>query len=585
MGKPLEKMTDAELDAELAKHRVSAKAPEEMTDAELDAELAKVAAPEPSQSSVSLKGLKEGAIESLPIIGAGIGGIMGNIPGAAIGGFLGTGAKNIAKGIDEKGLDYFTGAPTARGTLAAAQEQLSGGVSGAAQELGGQVIGKTLGAAKRGLLSFGEKGGVLGAGSDLSGAAKTIGVRPTIAMESSSPVVKGLESSLEQSPGLGGMLTRTSTGPARKAVQSTSEALLGDATSQSTFATGEQVKAGITAKLGERLGPIEMVYDDIGAQTSKMPINEKSVAATSKKILGIDVVKLAPDSSWAKTANSYAERLANAQTANDIKTIKTMVGRDFQAAAPGSNDKKVLGEIYQRVSKLQSNSAMKGAIQIAREGTDGGLIGKQLVSDLKSANKQYSSLMRDVQEMSKAARLGKSRSIPEMLAKLEDVPSEKISEKLFNTKDLKLVQSVKAQYPEEFETLRRSKLSDILKKSQDPQSGQVSPQRLVSQLNDLNPEMAEVLFGKEGVLRIDALRKISRATPKMMGPSGSPQGMMYLDLINPLFHAADVGRYAAYKTIPKLSNALSPLSDAAYKAATKGGAMGVRGLLGGDNGK
>lgn len=107
------------------------------------------------QNHPTIAKVRDATINSLPTVGAAIGGIAATpesfgtatIPGAMAGGAAGVAAKKLLEGVRDRGWDYFKGTPTVQGTVDAAKDLGMGAVYGGLQEVGGQVANKALGMA------------------------------------------------------------------------------------------------------------------------------------------------------------------------------------------------------------------------------------------------------------------------------------------------------------------------------------------------------------------------------------------------------------------------------------------------------
>lgn len=491
-------------------------------------------------------GFVKGAFESAPMTmgaaGAMVGGTagapfmgVGAIPGGLIGGSAGSA---LGSAIRSFGRKYVYDEPETRqeyyGNLGKET------VMGLASEMGGQAAGKALGFVGKGLTGlFGSKPNA----EVISESAKRLGTKATPGMTSNSPTMQGLESSLNQAPSLAGGVVRSETQPVREAIQKTVQNITGEGTSLTPFEVGEKVKAGLVSDVGEKTGPVSMLFETVKASTKDIPLSEKSIAAVSKNIKNIDEVRLLPKESWSSKANSYAEALQNAKSVDEIATIRKVVGQDMRAAQ--GNEKMVLSQIYDKISKLENNNLIRGAIKAGRTAKEGEKVGKELVQESLEARKLWKGLVTDLDKFSKVSGLNK-KGITPILNAIEDVPAEKVSQKFFNTGNLESLNTLKKQFPDQFELLRQAKLAEIQKASLDAK-GNINPSMFLRSIKSMGSEVQELVFGKGAKQTIQDLETVVKSLPDRMGPSGTPQGMQFLDMLNPYTQAMDLARLGVLK--------------------------------------
>ena len=107
---------------------------------------------------------------------------------------------------------------------------------------------------------------------------------------------------------------------------------------------------------------------------------------------------------------------------------------------------------------------------------------------------------------------------------IEKVIPEKRAEKFLPSRDVAKAQALKELSPEGFEELARAKIAQIAEKATSTAKGsfgRVNPQAVAKEIDKLSPEIAEQMFGKEGVKKAKALSKFYRAIPGDINPSGT----------------------------------------------------------------
>lgn len=469
--------------------------------------------------------------------------------------------KTILEG-DPNGL----GARMSEGAGNYALEKTGSPVIAAGVKTVGDLAPLWMGAAGGKIASMAEPNGSLGFlrtpqkanAPEISAAAQKLGINATPGMLSDSPTVQGLESSLHQAPTLGGALMRRSTVPVGEGMRSGAEGLLADASPLSPYQSGEKVKGILSKDVESKFAEPSRLFEDLRQYTKDIPSTEASTRAVSRNIMNI------PESSVPGTeglANAIVKKLAANPSADQIKQIKTMVGKEAAAMDKRGDNSSGAWSIYDKLSNLEMNTIKRGAIERGQldsrgfmsdqpQTAEGKTIAQGMLGQLKSARSGYRQGMEDLGDLAQSARLGSVKTPGLFNEKLDSIPSEKLQDKLLPLDDVRAAQTLFKYSPKSAEELRGARLRDLKERSS--YEGKVDPNSLLRNVDPkkINPETEKMLFGK-GNENLDALRKVSESLPEKVGPSGTPQGMQFSALLRPWEQAGDVGRYALYKTLAK----------------------------------
>ncbi len=472
-------------------------------------------------------------VESLPTIGGAIGGLaglpeggVGAIPGAAMGGAAGAGLRNIIRGFQDQGADYATQKPTVAGTLDAVNVAGKGAAQGVAQEMGGRLMG----AATKSFVGSGiqdvSRQGVLE-------AAERLGITPTVGMMSKDFTTRGMESSLEQSPSIGGAMTRAETVPVRQAVSDATENLLRDASNSSNYETGVSAVKGISAKLGEKLNNAQMAYENFNTELPKMVPDFESQA------------KLADDMGNATKGNlsetlhdnygeGVANKIVNSTNLKDIEEIRKQVGNRLSSAirAGDQNAIDVLSDMQDKLEKFRDDQFVSQAQQ-AYPGPGGAAAGKQMVQEYQQAKNGWANLYQDTKELGPIFGI-KNKAPRAFVEAVTNITPEQMNEKLFTPDNIDKLNIVKENFPEQFAKIRALKLNEIKQASQTVFNGDdvMDPTKFLRQVDQYPPEVQKALFG-DGAQTINDIRTITKSFPAKMGPSGTPQGVSFMKSLDP----------------------------------------------------
>jgi hypothetical protein len=387
---------------------------------------------------------------------------------------------------------------------------------------------------------------------EVARAAKIIGTKPTAGMLTSSPVLQSLESSLEQSPSFAGAAVRKQTGAVRNATKKAAEELLEDASSLTPYEAGSRVQSDILGKFDKQLKPLQKSFDDLRSYTKDMEILPKGLnikdarTPIAKAIMNMDEVRLFPQETWSRKAKVISENIMRAKTTKDITEIRKVVGGLFQEAQPGSNDRRVFGQIYDKLGRLEERTILRSAVQSAPTPAQGEKIGSQIVKQMRGAKKGYREMANQMRDFGDFAEFKGTKSPTQFFNSLKKVKPEDFLKKLSNTDDVTLMRKLKEGYPDQFEVIRQKKLGEFVERSKGRQD-QIDIGKFMSATKSLSREAKELLFGTpEGVEKFEALKTLWRSAPSKTGASDTSRGMSYLDMAKIPFQLNEAARKVIY---------------------------------------
>lgn len=407
-------------------------------------------------------------------------------------------------------------------------------------------------------------------------AAERLGVKPTTGMLSASPTVQGLESSLEQSPSaMSGYLVRKQTEPVRKALQEGSESVLASKSGLDPYAAGSEVKRGLIQRFGEKLDPVAAQFDDITRETSEIALNPKSLEKISNRIVKIDEARLGGPK-YQGIANEYAGVIQNAKSADDLKKIATGIGRRL-SSTEDRQEVAVLGKVLNQVRSLENRSIVEAGKEIGGEG-----LAKGLIKDLKGARKGYREIGKEAEKIGQLFGVKSNKAtIPQFLENLDEAQAEQLVKKGFDVNNVEGLKSLKEVFPDQFEVLKNTKLQDIFNKSMDNKQ-RFSPEMFMRQVKGIKPSAQEMIFGTKDLDKIADIQTLVNSRPDLMGPSGTPRGEAFREMLSPSNNISDFIKYQLYKgggLSPKAANAVQK-GAGLLKKSDKAGEAISRGLIG-----
>ncbi len=472
-------------------------------------------------------------VENLPMIGGAIGGLMGTpaggigaIPGAAIGGAAGAGVRNIIRGFQDQGADYATQKPTFSGTMDAVNIAGKGAAQGVAQEMGGRLIGAaTKSFAGSGIQDVSRKG--------VLDAAERLGITPTVGMMSKDFTTRGMESSLEQSPSIGGAMTRAQTVPVRQAISDASENLLRDASNSSNYETGVGAVKGISAKLGEKLNSAQMAYENFNQELPKMVPDFEAQAKLADDMANATKGNLS-ETLHDNYGEGVANKITNSTNLNDIEGIRKQVANRLSSAFR-AGDQNAIDTLSTMQDKLEHfrDSQFVSQAQTAYPGPGGAALGKQMVQEYQGAKNGWANLYQDTKELGPIFGI-KNKSPRAFVEAVTNITPEQMNEKLFTPNNIDKLNIVRENFPEQFAQIKALKLNEIKQASQTVFNGDevMDPTKFLREVDKYSPEVQKALFG-DGAQTISDIRTIHNAFPAKMGPSGTPQGISFMKTLDP----------------------------------------------------
>lgn len=524
-------------------------------------------------------------LNALPVAGSIGGGILGTPLGAAAGTLVAPGPGTVAGGIVGEYAGAGLGGAAGEAAKYAGEKYLLGKdmtnqdltkrmlVSGAAGVIG-QGAGNIVNAAGKSFANSGIQdvaGSLAKPGAEqIANAAAQLKVKPTQGMMTDDYTVRNLEDSLGQSPSIPGSAIRSEQRPVREAIQGAAENSLADASGQSDYDAGRQLKKGISENFQKRLDPIQEAYGDIENKTKDIPINEKGIKRIADNIRNLDDAKFS-GSDGHSVANRFANWLEEAENVNDIKTLKTKARYITEDPNASREEKVIASSIMDKLEQARNNTVTRQAVQIARETPvfpeKGAFPSKQagrdavsmaesdaedsargLISKIKDTNTQYRGLMTDAKTFGEGTGLMKAKSgkgLQSMLQDIQGATPEETSKALFDPNNVDFMKFVQEKMPKEFELARQQKLAEVLKKT----GG--DPNKIIKFTEKMGPETKEILFGADNVQNLGAAGTLLKAIPGKVGASDTPRGLDFHDL-GLMQNARDTARYGLLKGKAKL---------------------------------
>jgi hypothetical protein len=469
-------------------------------------------------------GVASGA-KALGLVGAPATGGAGLLAGSAAGGLATAGyeaaKQGVAKAVGARD-EFDPGRISQAGMLGATVPLATGVVSS-----GLKGVGRLFGMATEKF--FPKKAGA----EAIEQASKTLGATPTPGQLFESPLIQAQESQLAQSSGkLGGMGLRKQIAENKKAVKSAAEIIVQDASRKTAFETGQQAEKQIIDSLSKKLEPAEVLYgkyESVFKRAAYKPKKE-SIIATIDDLSE----KFKFDDETLGILGNFKSKLDDVANLDDLKKLRTIVGEKARST-PDKTVSRALNELYGELTNVRSKTLLDLS---ERRGGEFFKIAKQ---EIEQADGIYKGAVEEI-NTALGKRGGDLIGGPKAAARkfFEKTPEGRRIEKILATNDPAKIDSVKKAFPEAFDTLRRGKIEEIMKRAET--KGEIDPRKLATIIDKLPAETAVHIFGPKNMETAKALKIYLDALPPMSGPSGTPAGLAFSNVFNILDQVYSVGK-------------------------------------------
>lgn len=473
------------------------------------------------------RGLLKAATESLPTVGSMIGGGLGfasPMPGGLlVGSGLGAAGGKALENIIEQhvlGEDKDLGQLYAEPAKEFTQDMALG--------MAPMGLGKVLNTAKSHLYTPMKKmaarygAEAIPNADEVIAAASRMNVDPTRGMLTNERAVQKLESGLAQSPTSIGQDMAEKMTKINEGMKAYGEGALGHGQSMTKIQSAAAGKGAISESLTKKIQPAVDTYKQIESEIIHIPVGQKSSGLVARNIKELPYAKI-KGSQEANFANQIAENVSSLKSLDELRNLRSYVGKTFNDKNVSPQMRQTAGEIYSRLTRMEQRSITKAAIEAGQNPKHGEAVAREMIGQIKEANKIYSSASKDVQDLAESVGLGKVQNYADFIRKIEKMPDEKFVDKFFNPNNVKALDSFKSKFPEAFESLRSAKVGQVYKDS--VVKGELSVASLVNNVKKMTPESRRLIFGDESDKMLKDIELVYNRTYHKVGPSGTPEGL------------------------------------------------------------
>ena len=336
-------------------------------------------------------------------------------------------------------------------------------------------------------------------------------------------------------------------------MQQKASKIVEEASEETAGQIGAEIKDTLISRVHQLYDPASAAFKEISEATKNIEVTPE---LRSKIVKSVEDWAI-PNTLRGSEARKAVDYVKNALSEdiymplNKIKDLSSDLGGKASALSRAGDAKQAMlvNQIKDRVERFYDRQVRRAAVESAMTKPEGEQIAKQLLGEIKEAKKGWREFKVFMEDVGEQAGLGKIKSFNQFLDRIEDIDEAKLSAKLFDKKSVKSLSFVKDNFPEIFDKLRRLEIAKMSAAADafDPMGNSITDiLKLKKYTEKYSPEALEMILGKEKIKSIENLEKLRRKMPKKMGPSGTPEGMRFFNLLKPAMWAADAASYGIY---------------------------------------
>lgn len=351
-------------------------------------------------------------------------------------------------------------------------------------------------------------------------AAQAIGAPIPEGLLSDSSHIQRIEDMLRKSPTIAGIKRAQLYDAGYKIASGAVSDSIGVGADLSSAEAGNQLKNIVYNAFEQKAGPIKELYSAIEDYLPAIPVTDRSTGAISKNILGIiedqGLIKGTPEHGFVST---FADGLDQVDNLQKLKQFRTALGR-----ATGPETRYVSGIIKDKLDNLEQNAIKRYAdtmkTPVAKEKITG------LLDQIDQAKSGYAALRQEMGDFGKNV-LGRNKIYgpQDFLDAVESQTPERFAKRIFTKDNSEFLGWLNQNIPQATQLLSQYQRAGI--RDSATNHGGFSPQKAISLMDKLSPEVKSVLFKPEELQKIEQARTYLDAFPQNFNPSGTSSAEAY----------------------------------------------------------
>ncbi len=289
-----------------------------------------------------------------------------------------------------------------------------------------------------------------------------------------------------------------------------------------SFEAGEKAKEAIITKANDLNNAVSGQYGEVMPHLEAVEIPLPARKEVSDSLVNQGLEFGAKGSESEKLFANYADRAAAQESVAQLKKLNTEISSEISVARRAGNFEKAkaLGQIKKTIKEFQDNQVIAAGERLEASGIpDAKGLAKGLIDARNAADKSYGAFLDAIGEVAAAGKLGKVRSHGQLLEALDNVPSAKLADKLFDPKNVEALRYLKKEFPGVLEPLIKAKKTSLIENA--TTKGDLMHNQLLNSVNKIPREVRDLMFTKEEMNTINAAGKVLRESSKRIGPSGT----------------------------------------------------------------
>ena len=365
-------------------------------------------------------------------------------------------------------------------------------------------------------------------------AAKTLGIDQAEipkAVLTNNKTFQKLESGLSQSGSIPARPIREQYNEFSRKLNEAQDVVTNLKSPQSDFAIGKDIQGTMAKNVKDMTRPVSELYEDITPDLKNIPVDSR----VTNRVFG-DLKKnpLFQTKDGIEMLNEYKSAASSQGDLASLKEWRSTIGDSVNQNSSPLEIKRV-DALIKAVTKIRDNS-----INIQKAILPEELHPEidNLIDRIALADKSHAS---NIDELNSVKSLigNKDVSSPSGFAsRLADAKEAELATRASNL-DVSSMQNLKDKFPNVFEKAKEAKINDMIQSSTGA-NGFIESS-FIKRYNSLDQEMKDLIFSPEIQKHIDAISVIRQSVPQKLGPSGTPEGQMTMDMFSPKRNALDWG--------------------------------------------
>lgn len=413
--------------------------------------------------------------------------------------------------------------------------------------------------------------------NEIREAGNIIGVPVSASQTSASDYVQSLDSALSQSPTIAGVQRQQEIAKGFDRIGQIIDDSFGVASEQapSQYERGKNIKDKVLKAVEDLYQPLKEGYAARKAVGETIDLPDASRLKQYDKLIEISQKfgKASPETE--KLVRDSAEGLLRQDTVDDLdeylKVLSSKARNLSSGPTPDHYAANALRESIRSMDEFQVGEIAKQAKGLSKLGVDGAeQAAADIVAEHKAVQKKYAEFKGILEDLSSDSKLGKRATTAGGIENvLEDIPNEKLVDKMFDPKNSDGLKRLKEKFPDVFDAVIQGKKADLLAGAKDSEKSLLESVFGVNRKGqpNMSPEIRDLMFSKEEQNILKASHTWIDSLPKNVGPSGTPKGSAFFAALtsHPLQTIANNAKDIGIKSLLRFA---SPAEIAVNKASS-----------------